>query len=296
MKRKIATTLSVALIATYCSAKDLSSKEQLKYAKDKTFDEICFAPEDASKKVISQHSFQVLYSGLATELPEKYKDALPRDYAQVKTMGEHSDKVLLVYSKKDDELLKKFNKLLPDTNIIVYGKLRHKKVKVGKVRESLYTFQIEDLREHNPVDDLIVNNFQEKDYTKVETKELDVYLTNYLDQKIKIPIHIKGISNNFNKSYSKIGGMTLEDFFVLKIIEPLSLDILVYRNSQSSKKIIASNSTNALYLCGRLLKLEDPTSKKFIPSYYFMLDGITDREETEEEKAKFFEEADRLKD
>jgi len=294
MNIKLLTTIFVAGMTVSNYAKELTSKDKELYVKDKSFSDVCFAPDKASTKVISKHCFSVPYKGLLPDLPTSYQKTLPSYFAQVKSEGDNIKNVLLTYSLKDKDLINKFNALLPDSNIIVYGTLRHKRGRT-KEKKMLYYFEIEDLREYDPVDELMVTSFNSDDYKQVFTKELDIYFTRYLDQKIKLPIHIKSISNHLNAAYSKIGGITLEDFFVLKVAEPLTVDILVSRESDAVKKIISADTETALFLCGRLLKLEDPTSKRFRTMYYFMLDGIIDREETTVEKDKYLQETERLK-
>ena len=274
------------------SAKELSKKERSSYSDEKTFEEICFSPEDASPKPISKHKFHISYQGQTLKVPRTFQKLLLGDQVIVKANGRDSSNILLLYKKKDKYLYSKFKAILPGTTITIYGTLRHKTMK----KVDYYYIIIDDVtpfrsKEVASSDKEDTNTpFSESDYKKVSLREFQVNFTKYLNRKVYLPLHIKSIINQLNTQLQYLAGMNVEHYFIIDAdkrtgvdamnpngidIQPFGLDIVAKRsNKKLTQEIIKTPPENDLFFYGRLKKLQDPINSKSRPTYYFMLDGI----------------------
>ena len=288
-------TAGIALFMfTTCvvSAKELSKKEKSSYSDDKTFEEICFSPEDASPKPISKHKFNISYKGQTLKVPKTFQKLLIGEQIIVKASGTDSDNILLLYKKKDKYLYSKFKEVMPDTTITIYGTLRHKTLK----KVDYYYVMIEDVTPFRPKEvassdeEGADTSFTESDYKKLSLREFQVNFTEYLGKKVYLSLHLQSIINHLNTQLQNLAGMDVEHYFIINAdkrtevdtmepdginIQPFGLNIVAKRsNKKITQEIINTPPGSDLFFYGRLKKLQNPSNSRSRPTYYFMLDGI----------------------
>ena len=292
MKKKIAVLSLACIFATsVVSGKELSQREKSAYSDDKTFEEICFSPKDASSKSISKHKCQISYQEQTLNIPRSFP-RLIGEYVIVKPALTGSSKIILLYKKSNDYLFSKFKEISPDSTVTIYGTLRHKTVK----KVDYYFMIIDDVEKVVPKS--VISDepdsppiaFVEADYEQVSFREFQVNFTKYLDKKVYLSLHLKNIVNQLNTQLQKIAGMSVENYFVINavhisefdLMEPKGLDvqqlginIVANREDENiTRAIIETPDNKDMLFYGRLKKLEDPTSSRVKPTYFFMLDGI----------------------
>ena len=289
----IFTLLLTMLLSADMSAKELTEKSKKEYSEDKTLREICYSPEDASKKQISKHKLSILYQGQTLKIPKAYQKIFIHDTVVVKKSVEEGENVPLVYPKNDKYLGEKFKEALPDTTITIYGTLRHK---ISK-KIAYYYFIIEDIEIPLPETENVTKSeeesgqkFDPKEYQQITPRQLKVNFTEYLDKKVVLPLNIKNIINAIPNQYQKLTGMDLEHYAMIDAVELTGIDaiepsgidvehlgisVLFKRTNKAvSEKLINTTVSDDMLFYGRLRKTQDPTSEKIRPIYYFFLDAL----------------------
>ncbi len=259
---KISKVLLVGMLASMVMSiygRELTDIEKRKYKTSHKFEEILLNPSGVSARGTSYQLFQVVY--LKKNIIDENKNGdlvSARNYEGIDVEG--GGTVPIFYKTTETHITRLIETLKPNTVLSLYASLKHKKDK--KSKEDVYFFIIDDIEIFDVLNEDITN-FIHTDYKVAKVRAIELFLTNYIDVKVKLPVHFSSIGN-IGGQYFTLANMSMEGYCSLKTSEKFFLDMIMNRNNKFCTDVLLDVSEETLlYFCGKLTKLVSTTKKKF---------------------------------